>query len=48
MGLFTTMSYIGMALLPFIAGMVADTAGFFAAFYATAFTALTVAAVVPR
>ena len=28
MGLFTTMSYIGMALLPFIAGVVADAAGF--------------------
>lgn len=43
MGLFTTMSYIGMALLPFIAGMVADTAGFFAAFCVTALAALMVA-----
>ena len=30
MGLFTT-SYLGMALLPFVAGVVADGAGFFAA-----------------
>jgi MFS family permease len=46
MGLFTTMSYIGMALLPFIVGVVADTAGFFAAFCVTAMAALTVAVVV--
>ena len=46
MGLFTTMSYVGMALLPFIAGVVADTAGFFAAFCVTALAALTVAVVV--
>jgi len=32
MGLFSTMSYLGMALLPFIAGIVADWAGFFVAF----------------
>ena len=46
MGLFTTMSYIGMALLPFLAGIVADTAGFFIAFCVTAVAAVTVAVVV--
>ncbi len=46
MGLFTTMSYLGMALLPFIAGIVADAAGFFAAFAVTAVAAVTVAGVV--
>ena len=46
MGLFTTMSYIGMALLPFIAGIVADMAGFFIAFCVTAFLAITVVGVV--
>jgi MFS family permease len=42
MGLFTTMSYVGMALLPFIAGVVADGAGFFVAFCMTAFAAVSV------
>jgi len=42
MGLFSTTSYLGMAALPFIAGMVADTSGFFYAFCATALFALTV------
>ncbi len=46
MGLFTTMSYIGMAVLPFIAGIIADTAGFFVAFCVTAVAAVTVAVVV--
>ena len=46
MGLFTTMSYVGMALLPFIAGIVADVAGFFVAFCVTALAAVTVAVVV--
>lgn len=32
MGLFSTTSYLGMATLPFIAGLVADTYGFFPAF----------------
>jgi MFS family permease len=42
MGLFSTMSYLGMALLPFIAGIVADGAGFFVAFCVTAIAAVTV------
>ena len=33
MGLFTTASYLGMAVLPFIAGVIADGAGFFVAFF---------------
>ena len=48
MGLFTTMSYVGMALLPFIAGIVADAAGFFVAFCVTALAAVTVAVVVRK
>ena len=36
MGMFTTMSYLGMALLPFLAGLVADSASFFVAFCVTA------------
>ncbi|MDP2796168.1 MAG: MFS transporter, partial [Methanoregula sp.] len=43
MGLFSTTSYLGMAALPFIAGLIVDTSGFFAAFCATAFCAVTVA-----
>lgn len=43
MGLFSTMSYLGMALLPFIAGLVADWAGFFVAFCVMAVVAGTVA-----
>lgn len=46
MGLFTTASYLGMAVLPFIAGVVADMAGFFVAFSVTAIMAATVVAVV--
>ena len=46
MGLFTTMIIIGMAVLPFIAGIVADSAGFFDAFCVTAVAAVTVAGVV--
>lgn len=42
MGLFSTMSYLGMALLPFLAGLIADAAGFIVAFTATALAALTV------
>jgi len=42
MGLFSTTSYLGMTILPFIAGMVADTSGFLYAFCATALIALTV------
>ncbi|MGD0533949.1 MAG: MFS transporter [Methanoregula sp.] len=36
MGLFSTASYLGMAILPFVAGVVADTGGFLAAFVVTA------------
>jgi MFS family permease len=43
MGLFSTTSYLGMALLPFIAGLVAETAGFFAAFFLAASAAIIVA-----
>lgn len=43
MGLFSTTSYLGMTLLPFLAGVVAGNAGFFAAFCITAILALLVA-----
>jgi fucose permease len=42
MGLFSTTSYLGMAILPFIAGILADRAGFFGAFTLTAFFAILV------
>ena len=42
MGLFSTTSYLGMAALPFMAGILADTAGFFSAFFVTALCAGTV------
>jgi MFS family permease len=42
MGVFTTTSYLGMTILPFIAGMVADTSGFLYAFCVTALFAFTV------
>jgi MFS family permease len=42
MGLFSTFSYLGMAALPFITGIVADATGFFSAFCLTALFALTV------
>lgn len=43
MGLFSTTTYLGMAALPFIAGLIADYSGFFLTFCATAFCAVTVA-----
>ena len=43
MGLFSTSSYLGMAALPFIAGLIADSSGFFFSFCATALCAVTVA-----
>ena len=43
MGLFSTTSYLGMTILPFIAGLFADMAGFFMAFCITAFSAILVA-----
>lgn len=46
MGLFSTSSYFGMALLPFLAGLVADLSGIVAAFAVTAVLSCTVAFVV--
>ena len=43
MGLFSTTSYLGMAILPVLVGIVADRAGFFSAFCGTAILAGTVA-----
>ena len=43
MGLFSTTSYLGMTTLPFIAGLIADTYGFYFTFCVTAFCAVTVA-----
>ena len=48
MGLFSTTSYLGMSLLPFIAGLCADMAGFFWAFSITAFFACLVALTIGR
>jgi MFS family permease len=48
MGLFSTTSYLGMTILPFIAGIFADMAGFFQAFSITAFLALLVAFTIGR
>ena len=42
MGLFSTTSYLGMSALPFIAGLIADSAGFFYAFCVTTLFAVTV------
>ena len=42
MGLFSTTSYLGMGILPVIAGVIADSADFFSAFCVTALLALTV------
>jgi MFS family permease len=43
MGLFSTSSYLGMALLPFSAGLIADRFGFAGAFMVAAVLSLTVA-----
>lgn len=48
MGLFSTASYLGMAILPFVAGVIADTGGFFAAFVITAILGGTVAVTTGR
>jgi len=48
MGLFATMSYLGMALLPVAAGLIADTTGFFAAFCFVALGAAMVAGTIGR
>jgi len=42
MGLFSTTSYLGMSLLPFLAGFIAETTTFFLAFCATACAAVSV------
>jgi MFS family permease len=46
MGLFSTTSYLGMALLPAAAGLIAEGLGFPAAFMVTALLAITVAATI--
>jgi MFS family permease len=43
MGLFSTTSYLGMSLLPFITGFLAEETTFFIAFFVTACLSLTVA-----
>jgi len=48
MGMFSTASYLGMALLPFIAGVIADIGGFLAAFVVTAILGGTVAVTIGR
>lgn len=48
MGLFSTSSYLGMAVLPLLAGFVAEGADFFIAFMVTALSALTVTFTVSR
>lgn len=48
MGLFSTMSYLGMTILPFIAGLVADAAGFFPAFFLAALSAILVVLTINR
>ncbi len=48
MGLFATTGYLGMAILPAIAGFVAEGTGFFVAFCFTAGCAVTVALAVSR
>ncbi|MFA5332517.1 MAG: MFS transporter [Methanoregula sp.] len=48
MGLFSTSSYLGMSLLPFIAGIVTEISGFYAAFMVTALFGLTVAVSIGR
>jgi MFS family permease len=48
MGLFSTTSYLGMAILPFIAGLIADMAGFFLTFVITAFFAILVAGTIDK
>jgi MFS family permease len=48
MGLFSTTSYLGMSLLPFLAGLMAETTTFFIAFCATACAALSVSITIGR
>ena len=48
MGLFSTSSYLGMAVLPFLAGLVADVSGMVAAFALSAVLSLTVTLTIGR
>jgi MFS family permease len=48
MGIFSTTSYLGMTILPFLAGLCADRAGFFLTFGITAFSAILVAFTIDR
>ena len=48
MGLFSTTSYLGMALLPFVAGLVAEGSGFLFTFALTALCAVSVAGTIGR
>lgn len=48
MGLFSTMSYLGMTILPFIAGLLADTGGFLIAFCITSSAAILVAVTIGK
>jgi MFS family permease len=48
MGLFSTTSYLGMTILPFLAGLIADMTGFFSAFCIAAFLAILVAVTISR
>jgi len=48
MGLFSTTSYLGMSLLPFMAGFIAETTTFFLAFFVMAIAAITVALTIGR
>jgi MFS family permease len=48
MGLFSTSSYLGMTVLPVVAGIIADSAGFFCAFLSMTFFAATVAVTIGR
>jgi len=48
MGLFSTCSYLGMAILPFMAGIIASSAGYSAAFFVTALFSLSVALTIGR
>lgn len=48
MGLFSTTSYLGMTILPFFAGLIADAAGFFGGFVFAALCAVSVAITIGR
>jgi ACDE family multidrug resistance protein len=48
MGMFSTTSYLGMSMLPFLAGFIAETTTFSVAFCATACAALSVSLTIGR